>query len=169
MLKHFLTLCMIAVAFGAVTEEFKTSSINKHNEYRAAHGVLNLVYNASLSEFAQKYADKLGGGAAYVHNPESKANGFGENLSWFNNASKTGAQHVESLYTNEKAVYVWGKWCGTSEPNMAYYNYFGHYTQIVWKSTVSVGIGKSGGYVVYNYYPTGNIPGQFKENVPCPT
>lgn len=50
----------------------------------------------------------------------------------------------------------------------------GHFTQLVWKSTKSMGIamvkGKSGRIVIVaNYNPPGNIMGQFMDNVlkPC--
>jgi hypothetical protein len=34
----------------------------------------------------------------------------------------------------------------------------GHFTQIVWKNTKEIGIGKAGGIVVINYNPAGNKP-----------
>lgn len=50
----------------------------------------------------------------------------------------------------------------------------GHFTQLVWKGTKSMGIamvkGKSGRIVIVAYYnPPGNIMGQFMDNVlkPC--
>ena len=46
----------------------------------------------------------------------------------------------------------------------------GHFTQVVWKGSKEVGIGKAFGndgrvFVVANYYPAGNILGKFKDNV----
>ena len=51
----------------------------------------------------------------------------------------------------------------------------GHFTQLVWKSTTSIGFGWSdnGGYsfAVMWFYPPGNVLDQFAENViaPAPT
>ena len=49
----------------------------------------------------------------------------------------------------------------------------GHFTQVVWKSSKSIGVGVAKGrdgttYVVVNYYPQGNYQGQFSANVPRP-
>ena len=41
----------------------------------------------------------------------------------------------------------------------------GHFTQIVWKESKEAGFGYSGGYVVANYYPAGNMMGSFSANV----
>lgn len=45
-----------------------------------------------------------------------------------------------------------------------------HFTQVVWKSTTQVGMGRSHNekgeaFVVAYYKPKGNIPGKYKENV----
>ena len=46
----------------------------------------------------------------------------------------------------------------------------GHFTQVVWKSSKELGVGKATSrsgriYVVANYYPPGNYQGQFAQNV----
>lgn len=45
----------------------------------------------------------------------------------------------------------------------------GHFTQMVWKGTKEIGVGKAfskdGVYVVVHYHPGGNVMGQFKDNV----
>jgi Cysteine-rich secretory protein family len=46
----------------------------------------------------------------------------------------------------------------------------GHFTQVVWKSSKELGVGKAKSrsgriYVVANYYPPGNYQGQFAQNV----
>jgi hypothetical protein len=46
----------------------------------------------------------------------------------------------------------------------------GHFTQVVWKGSKLLGLGKAKAkngkcYVVANYYPAGNFQKKFKENV----
>ena len=58
----------------------------------------------------------------------------------------------------------------TSELYKQNIHFSDHFTQLVWKSTKEFGIGKAhtrGGklIVVANYRPSGNIIGQFQENV----
>ena len=47
----------------------------------------------------------------------------------------------------------------------------GHFTQVVWKATTNLGIGRAVSnsnnlYVVANYFPGGNMGGEFEANVP---
>jgi len=49
----------------------------------------------------------------------------------------------------------------------------GHFTQVVWKGTKEVGFGKATSnsnvvFVVANYFPAGNMQGQFQKNVSPP-
>jgi hypothetical protein len=49
-----------------------------------------------------------------------------------------------------------------------YFTLIGHYTQIVWKKSTQIGVGKAGECVVIIYSPPGNYKGMYAENVPCP-
>jgi len=43
----------------------------------------------------------------------------------------------------------------------------GHFTQLVWKGTLKVGMARSrcGNFIFANYFPAGNMQGQFQQNV----
>lgn len=50
----------------------------------------------------------------------------------------------------------------------------GHFTQVVWKGSREIGVGKARSndgkiLVVANYRPAGNVIGRFSENVPAPS
>jgi len=50
------------------------------------------------------------------------------------------------------------------------FNFIGHFTQVVWKGSTELGIGKASGrnggtFVVANYNPPGNFGGQYNQNV----
>jgi len=42
----------------------------------------------------------------------------------------------------------------------------GHFTEVVWVKVTHIGHGISGGYVCGRYSPSGNVHGQFEQNVP---
>jgi len=50
-------------------------------------------------------------------------------------------------------------------------NHAGHFTQVIWKSSQKIGVGRAitdNGqtvYVVCNYLPAGNVTGRYKDNV----
>lgn len=87
-----------------------------------------------------------------------------------------GAFVTEGLYNGEVNNYVYYG----EEPNLNTLNGWGHFTQIVWKSTAAVGCytadcsatglqGVGGNiqpyFTVCNYAPPGNFIGQFTPNV----
>ena len=108
----------------------------------------------------QNWANTLAARNIFVH---SRTRGYGENIYASTSTSVTGRDPVDLFYAEIK-----------------YYNYnapgfslaTGHFTQVVWKSSKSIGVGtaKRGGttFVVVNYYPPGNYKGQFSANVPRP-
>ena len=67
------------------------------------------------------------------------------------------------MYVNDAG---WVVTCCTAIHNKA-----GHFTQVIWKGSREIGIGRAFAdkgqtvYVVCNYFPAGNIIGHFKENV----
>lgn len=85
---------------------------------------------------------------------------MGQNLAYKSGAEFT-AQEVADIWYNEVQNYNF------SSPGFA--NNTGHFTQLVWKGTTHVGIGKavrgSTTFVVANYVPPGNVAGQYEQNV----
>lgn len=51
-----------------------------------------------------------------------------------------------------------------------FFDVSGHFTQVVWKGSRELGVGKARGrdgkvYVVANYRPAGNMMGEYEKNV----
>jgi len=145
-------------------EEFRKEVLETHNKYRSNHKVGNLKCNNDLNKLAQEWADHLttAGGLSHSKNTyEGKR--IGENVAsrWGSiGADYTGREVVDQWYAEEKK-YNYEK---------DYQSEAGHFSQVVWKNTEEMGVGKSFGedgrvYVVVNYYPAGNILRHFKENV----
>ncbi|KAK3593730.1 hypothetical protein CHS0354_013628 [Potamilus streckersoni] len=148
--------------------EFIDDAVKSHNEYRKLHGVGPLKHAKDLSEFAQKWAEHLAVTDSFQHSDcTHKGERIGENIAckW----SSTGAD-----YTGQQATDQWyseiSKHDFTKEPRSSG---TGHFTQVVWKESKEMGIGKaktSGGKVIVvgNYRPAGNLVGHYVENVPPP-
>ncbi|CAF0948007.1 unnamed protein product [Didymodactylos carnosus] len=154
-------------AFTSSQIKFQQDALNKHNEYRRKHCVPSLTLNANLNSIAQRYAEYLAQNNKFEHSDPKSRNGAGENLYFFSTTGTlnvNGADAVVSWY-NEIKYYNFNKPGFSSQT--------GHFTQVVWKSTQTVGCGigyasRNGwnqAYVVCNYLPAGNVLGQFVQNV----
>jgi len=137
--------------------------LDKHNQLRCMHGVPLMTWNKDLAAFAQKMADKMAATNQMKHSSSSERRaipGFsyvGENLAM----GATGARGVQLWYDEIKLTnggVVTGFSSGT-----------GHYTQVVWKGSTSLGCGQSGRWLCCNYGPGGNMGGAYASNVNGPT
>ena len=133
-----------------------------HNTYRSAVGMRPLTYSGALQTAAQKWADNLAARDAFEH---SQGN-TGENLYML---STTGTNLDTSCTTPVR------KWFEEfplykGEPiasNFQQFELYGHFTQLIWPSTTSVGcasrryrVGAADKQVtVCEYSPPGNLKG----------
>jgi len=132
--------------------------------YRERHGVPPLVWNKTLANNAQEWADKC----VFDHENQSDV---GENLyaAW-------GVSDLSPSYIVKEAV---DSWYEEAVKNYDFANPeitsdTGHFTQLVWKKTRSQGCAisscENGGMdlVVCRYWPPGNDVGALDKNVPKP-
>lgn len=128
--------------------EFEQAMLQAHNFYRKEHNASNLVWNDTSAEYAQNWA----GDCEFKHS----GGPTGENLAagYANGSASVDAWGLEREHYNFNKP-------GFSEAT-------GHFTQVVWGNTTSVGCGRTncssrnttpGWYVVCEYYPPGNIVG----------
>ncbi|HBL23649.1 MAG TPA: hypothetical protein DDZ40_05990 [Deltaproteobacteria bacterium] len=130
-----------------------------HNAARAEAGVGPLVWSGSLALYAQKWADHLAStGCRLEHRPYSGTwkQKYGENL-FMGTAGRYSVTDAVAAWRSEKSAYH-----GEAIDMSNFYAY-GHYTQLIWRSTTGVGCAgvECGGnmIVVCNYDPPGNIVG----------
>jgi len=153
MVGYMFSIIVFLTIFSEASEDDTYGCVASHNQYRALH--LNtpmIVWNSSLAVQSQQWAEEL---ALKNQMEHSSAEDYGENIFW---SSASGA-------TCESAVKSW-------YDEIQYYNYatgdtvngspIGHFTQVVWKSTSSIGVGfaesaAGGTYIVAQYYPKGNV------------
>lgn len=148
-------------------DEYISDVIKAHNAYRKKHGnVGDLKNNKDLNVLAQKWADHLASIGGLQHSGDKyKGDQLGENVAY--RMSSSGAdytgQAVTDQWYSEIAKYNFkssGSQSGT-----------GHFTQVVWKGSHEIGVGKAYSrdgkqvFCVCNYFPAGNFIGRFPENV----
>ncbi|KAI1258441.1 CAP domain-containing protein [Xylariaceae sp. FL1019] len=137
--------------------KFTSAILNSTNFYRDEYNASALVWNTTLEHYASEYVNSTGDDCTFEHS----GGPYGENLAkGYPNATAS----VEA-WGNEGEDYNFKK-PGFSEDT-------GHFSQLVWKNTTDVGCGRklcgtSGWYVVCEYWPAGNVIGQFDGEVDKP-
>ena len=105
-----------------------------HNDWRTRVGSPRVFWDSALAATAQTWADTCPQG----HDPNTtNIAGYayiGENI-YYSTQSQDGAAATAS-WVSERADYDFG-----TEVSLANYTIFGHYTQVVWDSTVAIGCG----------------------------
>ncbi|OXU22695.1 hypothetical protein TSAR_015781, partial [Trichomalopsis sarcophagae] len=154
--------------------QFAEECLKHHNTLRALHNSPDLVIDIKLNDFAQDWALTLAGKDIFEHRKE---NNYGENLYVGYNSDpewKLDPQvPVQSWLDttprryDEISAYKFG------EPRPKNIAAVGHFTQLVWKGSEKLGVGRAVSktgkvYVVCNYEPAGNVVGQFANNVTAP-
>jgi len=143
-----------------VLDEVSQQWLDQHNTARAAHGAAPLTWDSTLANAASKW----GNGCVFQHSGGTLGQ-FGENL-----AAQTGS------LSPADAVQMWMNEASQYDPQNPQ---FSHFTQVVWKSTTTLGcaISKCAAgtifpsndgvsfYGVCEYSPPGNVIGDFANNV----
>ncbi|KAK8004560.1 hypothetical protein PG989_004279 [Apiospora arundinis] len=187
-----------ATASASAAAEFTSSALftsailNSTNTYRDQHNATHLVWNRTLEDFANRYLREVvskrspdpstsspsdlehlgerdgrkdrGGRCDFKHS----GGPYGENLA----LGCSNATSCVAAWGDERREYDFGRG--------DFGEATGHFTQLVWKNTTSVGCGARlcgggsgendggsarGWYLVCEYWPRGNVIGQFKEEV----
>jgi|SRR5580700_53313 pathogenesis-related protein 1 len=161
-----------------------------HNAVRAmvstSTALPPLVWSTTVAAYAQDWANTQASTncASPSHRPSSdlEAQGYGENLAVFDGAGQgvslsTGvstAADAVNAWASEKACWTYGEFMTTDACNATCVANLdsdgcGHYTQIVWRSTMELGCGvascMNGQSVediwICNYAPAGNLVGAY--------
>jgi pathogenesis-related protein 1 len=149
------------------TQQEAQAALDFHNKVRADVKVEPLIWSVELAAYAQEWAEYLiakEGGRKIYHRSDvlGKRKFVGENIYWVTTTIKG------RNYNSSDAVRSW-------YDEIKYYDYkindtkeegkeTGHYTQLVWSSTKSVGMGIAKNdwitIIVADYDPPGNWVGQ---------
>jgi pathogenesis-related protein 1 len=147
-----VVLILCALTSARSEPAFPREMLSAHNAIRWRVGLPPLVWSDHLAQFARDWANTLLARKQFSHRPNSP---YGENL----------FEIVGDVATPQEVV---GDWASEARD----YDYrsngcrglCGHYTQIVWRNTKSVGCAVARGgrreIWVCNYDPPGNYVGQ---------
>ena len=131
-----------------------------HNKARAEVGLAPLVWSDRLAMYAQEWADHLASTSRRTeHRPHSGTwkQEHGENL-FMGTAGYYGVADAVAMWEREEVAYDGGAIGGSNV------HACGHYTQLVWRNTKSIGCAKvecaGNVIIVCNYDPPGNVLGQ---------
>lgn len=131
-----------------------------HNAVRARYCAAPLAWSKPLADEATAWARTLAGrGCAFEHSNTD----HGENL----------AAGTEGALGPEEAVAMWADEASAYDYRRPRFGMkTGHFTQVVWRDTRSVGCGSArcNGLTLWvcNYDPPGNVEGEFPANVARP-
>lgn len=135
--------------------------LRAHNMARLAAGVGSLAWDPQLEAQAAGYARFLAARNVFLHSSQQSRGNTGENL-WM---GTHGAFSVEGMFggwLSEGNRFRAGVFPAVSRSGN--WHDVGHYTQIVWPQTRSVGCAiasnRSFDFLVCRYWPSGNVHGQ---------
>jgi pathogenesis-related protein 1 len=140
--------------------------IEAHNKWRAEVGVPGIAYSKKLASSAQAWADVLKNShACGMRHSNGTA---GENLFWTSAVTWSDGRRTLQQVDPKVVVDAWGsekKHYRHADNGCASAEVCGHYTQLVWKNTTSVGCGMAvcgnrDQIWVCQYSPAGNWAGQ---------
>jgi hypothetical protein len=151
----------IAQVFAQTPEpSFSQEILDAHNRYRSAVRVPPLVWSNALASAAQRWANVLNSNLQFQHDPNNQQQG--ENL-WMGTAGMFSLTEMVDIWGQERQSFHNGTFPDVSTTG----NWFdvGHYSQMVWRTTTSVGCagitGADGYYrFVCRYGPPGNVIGE---------
>jgi Cysteine-rich secretory protein family len=139
----------------------RTTMLDAHNRARSAYGSMPLLWNDTLASDALTYARKLAAERRFAHDPQRGVRvRQGENL-WMGTRGAFSYAAMAASWIDERKDFRPGRFPDVSRTGN--WSVVGHYTQIVWPGTTSVGCGVASNstddYLVCRYAPAGNVLG----------
>lgn len=142
------------------------NALSLHNELRAHHSSPKLKWSTMRARSAQHHAEFLLERDTLTLGPlvDEEGRRIGQNIAC---AEK---KRIQRGWGAVDATKLWYKEVNRYNQDVPIYRkVYRHFTQLVWRDTTEIGIGVAVSpdkvVVVANYYPSGNIEGEFRENV----
>jgi hypothetical protein len=140
--------------------QFVETMLAAHNGLRASLGLSELNWDPGLAADAGTYAAQLAQTRRFDHSSELQSVGQGENL-WMGTRAAFSYREMIASWSDEGADFVKGSFPQVSRTGS--WHDVGHYTQMVWGGTRSVGCAVASNadddFLVCRYFPAGNVYG----------
>lgn len=157
--------------------EYEDVMLHHHNIHRSNHSAPALNWDSTLAKYALNTAKSC----VFKHDMNQGKGGYGQNL-----ASAGDSRDISARQLQDAASAVTSQWYNGEVVNWNFYGQdnppensnlldWGHFTQVVWKSTTKVGcatvqcaagtvLGLHSWYTVCNYDPPGKSSAKTKES-----
>ncbi|CAI9738089.1 wall PRY3-like isoform X2 [Octopus vulgaris] len=154
--------------FQSVTQTlamFSKDCLETHNKYRHQHHSPPLQLSEQLSKLAQKWAESIAKESYISYSSQLyKGQQIGQNIvfRWTKQGTGFSGSEVTDLWYSQVKNFDFSHYKHRMDT--------GHFTQLVWKNSQYIGIGKAGNSVgavavVVFYFPAGNIQEELQDNV----
>lgn len=117
----------------SVSSDYQQGILDSHNIHRRNASVSDLVWSDDMASIAAEIAASC----VYAHDTTTGGGGYGQNIGAGSPPSGVPAMITNEMYNDEINWYPLPY--GVANPDMTNFEHWGHYSQIVWKSTTSVG------------------------------
>lgn len=111
--------------------KYSAPILEQHNLHRNNHSANPIVWDDGLARIAQQIASSC----VYAHDLQTGGGGYGQNIGAGAPPDEVNRMITNQMYNNELMLYpAYGV-----EPDMSNFEAWGHFSQIVWKQTTTVG------------------------------
>lgn len=156
-----LLACAVTPLLMGAYDGFESRIVSRHNVERSRLGIPPLTWDPALARSARVWADRLATTGTFQHAPENVAAPEGENL-WAGTAGRYTPEAMVDAWAREQRFFRAGRFPANSTTGRV--GDVGHYTQLMWRATHSVGCALSRGgredVLVCRYSEAGNYEGE---------
>lgn len=165
---------------GGNLADYRAQQLENHNVYRRNHNSPDMSLDNGLNTDAQKHAEKLRDKGQWLSGSDHDSNrpsNQGENIGQScTDSTAPDYNDVTDKWYSEEPGYDYQTGGKTGACQVDPKCQIGHFTQVVWKASTRLGVGKAKGNVgkwactwaVARYAPAGNVDRQYLDNVQKP-
>lgn len=163
---------------GSGLGDYENTVLDQHNQHRLNHSSPALEWSSELAQWAANTAETC----VFAHDMSQGDGGYGQNLATWGSSGD-----ISDMQIDAAAAGITMQWYNDEMENWSFYgednppsdsslDAWGHFTQVVWKSSTKVGCATQkcaagtifsfeSWYTVCNYDPPGNFGGEYGTNV----